>query len=184
MSERFVRLPGTARRYIDTLTGEEISRREYEKRRGRPLPTKRRPRTEKASRVKPFPESKKLPEEYFIERHKTHRWFMVRVDPREKAPKRANATQRFQIQVIVDLIDRRENIIYPNVRGFSSITFKWWYNTNKLIEEALHSASFSVVGYSSLDILAIKEVTVITRRFLTRSKRNYARQKQLVKNNW
>ena len=184
MSERFVRLPGTARRYIDTLTGEEISRREYEKRRGRPLPTKRRPRTEKVSRVKPFPESKKLPEEYFIERHKTHRWFMVRVDPREKAPKRANATQRFQIQVIVDLIDRKNNIIYPNVRGYSTITYKWWYKPNKLIEEALHSASFSVVGYSSLDILDIKEISVITRRFLTRSKRNYARQKQLVKNNW
>ena len=184
MSERFVRLPGTARRYIDTLTGEEISRRQYEKRRGRPLPTKRRPRTEKVSRVKPFPESKKLPEEYFIERKKTHRWFMVRVDPREKAPKRANVTQRFQIQIIVDLIDRRENIIYPNVPGYSSITFKWWYNTNKLIEEALHSASYRVVGYSSLDILNIKEISVITRRFLTRSKRNYARQKQLVKNNW
>jgi len=184
MSERFIRLPGTARRYIDTLTGEEISRRQYEKRRGRPLPTKRRPRTEKVSRVKPFPESKKLPEEYFIERHKTHRWFMVRVDPRKKAPKRANATQRFQIQVIVDLIDRKNNIIYPNVRGYSSITYKWWYNFNKLLEEALHSASFSAVGYSSLDILDIKEISVITRRFLTRSKRNYARQKQLVKNNW
>ena len=179
MSERFVRLPGTARRYIDTLTGEEISRRQYEKRRGRPLPTKRRPRTEKVSRVKPFPESKKLPEEYFIERKKTHRWFMVRVDPREKAPKRANATQRFQIQVIVDFIDPKTNVIYPNVRGFSSITFKWWYNFNKLLEEACHSASFSVVGYSSLDILTIKEISVITRRFLTRSKRNYARQKQL-----
>ena len=179
MSERFVRLPGTARRYIDTLTGEEISRRQYEKRRGRPLPTKRRPRTEKVSRVKPFPESKKLPEEYFIERHKTHRWFMVRVDPREKAPKRANATQRFQIQVIVDVRDPKTNVIYPNVPGYSSITFKWWYNTNKLIEEALHSASYRVAAVSTLEIVAIKEISVITRRFLTRSKRNYARQKQL-----
>ena len=179
MSERFIRLPGTARRYIDTLTGEEISRRQYEKRRGRPLPTKRRPRTEKVSRVKPFPESKKLPEEYFIERHKTHRWFMVRVDPREKAPKRANATQRFQIQVIVDVRDPKTNVIYPNVPGYSSITFKWCYNTNKLIEEALHSASYRVAAVSTLEIVAIKEISVITRRFLTRSKRNYARQKQL-----
>lgn len=184
MSERFVRLPGTARRYIDTLTGEEISRREYEKRRGRPLPTKRRPRTEKVSRVKPFPESKKLPEEYFIERHKTHRWFMVRVDPREKAPKRANATQRFQIEVVVDFIDPKTNIIYPNVRGYSSITYKWWYKFGDLLEEALHSASYNVAGKSTLPIHDIKEINIITRRFLTRSNRNYAREKQLVKNNW
>ncbi len=36
----FVRVPGTARRFRDTDTGEEISRREYQKRVGRPLPRK------------------------------------------------------------------------------------------------------------------------------------------------
>jgi hypothetical protein len=181
MSERFIRIPGTARRYIDTLTGEEISRRQYEKRRGRPLPTKRRPRTEKVSRVKPFPESKKLPEEYFLDRKKTHRWFMVRVDPRGKAPKRANVTQRFQVQVVVDYIDPKTNTIYPNVRGYSSITYKWWYNFDKLLQEAFHSASYRCVGKSTLPIYAIKEISIITRRFLTRSKRNYAREKQVMK---
>ena len=180
MSERFIRLPGTARRYIDTLTGEEISRRQYEKRRGRPLPTKRRPKAERTSRVKPFPESKKLPEEYFIERHKTHRWFRVRVDPREKAPKRASATQMFQIQVVVDVRDPKTNVIYPNVCGYSSITYKWWYNFNKLLEEACHSASYTIAGVSTLEIVAIKDISIITRRFLTRSKRNYAREKQIL----
>ena len=33
---RFIRLPGTARRYMDTLTGEDISYREMYKREGRP----------------------------------------------------------------------------------------------------------------------------------------------------
>ncbi len=179
MSERFVRLPGKARRYIDTLTGEEISRREYEKRRGRPLPTKSRPKAGRTSRVKPFPESKKLPAEYFLERKTTHRWFMVRVDPTEKALKRANATQRFQIQVVVDVRDPELNVIYPDVRGYSSITYKWWYNTNKLIEEALHSASYSIAGVSTLEIVAIKEISVLTYRFLTRSKHNYARDKRV-----
>ena len=178
MSERFIRLPGTARRYIDTLTGEEISRRQYEKRRGRPLPTKRRPKAERTSRVKPFPESKKLPDEYFYERKKTHRWFVVRVDPREKAPKRASATQRFQIEVVVDFINPKTGVIYPNVCGYSTITYKWWYNFNKLLDEAIHSASYSVVGESSLPIHAIKDVRVLTYRFLTRSKRNEAREKR------
>jgi translation initiation factor 1 (eIF-1/SUI1) len=202
MSERFVRLPGSARRYIDTLTGEEISRRQYikitegvspeSKAYARYLAGKaakgitakkyeRRLQGEKTSRVKPFPESKKLPDEYFLDRKKTHRWFMVRVDPRGKAPKRANATQRFQVQVVVDYIDPKTNTIYPNVRGYSSITYKWWYNFDKLLQEAFHSASYRCVGKSTLPIYAIKEISIITRRFLTRSKRNYAREKQVMK---
>lgn len=178
-AERFVRLPGTARRYLDTITGEEISRREYDKRRGVTLPPKRRPQAERSTRIKPFPASKILPDEYFLERKKTHRWFMVRVDSTARAPKRAGATQRFQIQVVVDIRDPKTNVIYPNVRGYSSITYKWWFNYNKLVEEACHSASHAVAGVSTLEIVAIKDISVITRRFLTRSKRNEAREKQL-----
>lgn len=174
MSERFVRLPGTARRYIDTITGEEISRRERDKRAHGVTPApKRRPR------IKPYPESKKLPDEYFLDRKKTHRWFKVRVDSTARAPKRTGRTQRFQIRVVVDIRDPKTNIIYPNVLGYSSITYKWWYNYNKLVEQACHSASFSVAGVSTLEIVAIKEISVITRRFLTRSKRNYTREKRL-----
>lgn len=178
-AERFVRLPGTARRYRNTITGEEISRREYDKRRGVTLPPKRRPQAERSPRIKPFPASKILPDEYFLDRKKTHRWFKVRVDSTARAPKRAGATQRFQIRVVVDIRDPKTNIIYPNVLGYSSITYKWWYNYNKLVEQALHSASFSVAGVSTLEIVAIKEISVITRRFLTRSKRNYTREKRL-----
>ena len=121
---------------------------------------------------KPFPEEKKLPESYFNEHRKTHRWYQVDVTPEDEARRRADAKQRFQIGARFDLKDPKTGKPYHGVYGTSSVSYKWWADYKNLVEQAGHSASFKVAAVSTLIITKIYDVNVIRYRYLQRSKRN------------
>lgn len=167
----WVRVGGSARRYRNTETGEELSRRQYQKRMGNPLPSPKRAPKSTKSRIKPFPEHKILPKSYFTDRKSTHRWFRVGYTDKDTASKRASATQRYQLEITVTFLNEKTGMIYKHRVGYSAAYHKWTYHYKDMMVEAANEA-MSRIGVSGLTILEIESVNVITYRFLTRSKRN------------
>ena len=174
-SDRFIPLGGKSRNYIDKHDpmGDPISRREKQKREGKPLPPKRRPDGERKPRTKPFPEEKKLPDEYFSSKSaaKTHRWYSVKDTAIQDAPKRVSPTQRFQLVIVCDVYTEHPKV-KTTVEGYSRISYKWWHDYKRMREEAIHSASFRVTATSGAKVLNIRDERIIVRQFRRRTKRN------------
>lgn len=167
----WIRVGGTARRYRNTETGEELSRRQYQKRMGNPLPSPKRAPKSTKSRIKPFPEHKILPKSYFETRKATHRWYKVSYVAKDDAKTRTSATQRYQFEVMFTFLNEKTEVVYRHRVGYSAVYHKWTYHYKDMLVEAANEA-MSRIGTSGLTILEIESVNVITYRFLTRSKRN------------
>ena len=170
----WIRVGGTARRYRNTETGEELSRRQYQKRMGNPLPSPKRAPKSTQSRIKPFPEHKILPKSYFTDRKSTHRWFRVGYTDKDTASKRANATQRYQLEITVTFLNEKNGKVYRHCVGYSAAYHKWTYDYKNMMVEALNEA-MSRIGVSGLTVIEIESEKLITFRFLTRRKQNYKR---------
>lgn len=171
---RFVKLPGKARRYHDTLLNEDISRREYEKRRNKPL------KDDRQRQMRILPLLPERPQSFFDSHKDTHRWFAETFATPEMAPKRRKQTWKWQLGIYCTLINVQTKEVRTNCMGVSAAHQQWWghmfiYAT----EEARRSAIWKQTGESDVfgkwKVLSIQSYFLNRLVYLKRTKANYER---------
>lgn len=183
---RFVRLPGTARRYLDTKTGQEISRRQYEKLRGKPL---KRPKPSKVPKLPPPTASvseriqkKAERDRYFAERKHTHRWFVTSHEPAPRGRKFGRATWGYQLIIVATFEHEKTGQIREGVMGYSFVHNDYDYAPMEV--EAIREAQ-SRLGGSGWIHIETTDAYLKEWRHLKRTKRNYKKYASLeAYNNW
>jgi len=171
---RFVKIDSKSRRYIDTETGEEISRRQYEKRRGKPLP---KPKPSKVPKLSGYGVStterlntKAERDAYFKAKGDTHRWFATST---QKAPQRmlkGRATWGYQLLIVAAFENEKTGVIREGVMGASFVHNDYIFVL--MHEEAIREAQ-SRLGGSGWIHLETTDAYVREWRHLKRTRENY-----------